>query len=214
MTGDTSLVGPGGINIASLGAIPSPPWAQEFKAQGSYRLPLSIVAGVSLYSNHYQGNSFQPLGSGTTGNTNNGYLARTFTVTSSTRYPADCAACPQDGANPALKALVDPNTPIRETLQLVAPGTLRTDRLTQLDVSFKRTFRFKEKWVLEPEAQIFNLLNSNAAVTQAVAVSTTVAPLLTASQCQGSSLKNCGVGGPVTTLTNPRVLRLALLFRF
>ncbi|HLG95843.1 MAG TPA: carboxypeptidase regulatory-like domain-containing protein [Bryobacteraceae bacterium] len=211
-TGDTSLLGPGGINVASLGAVPSIPWAQEFKAQGSYRLPLSIVAGASLYSSHYQGSAFN--GSGTTGTTNNGFLARTISVTSTTRYPADCAACPQDGVNPALKAFIDPNTPITETLQLVAPGTVRTDRLNQLDVSFKRTFRFRDKWVLEPEAQIFNILNSNAAVTQATSVSGSVAPFLTGSQCQGSSLKNCGVGGAVTTLTNPRVLRLALLFRF
>jgi hypothetical protein len=113
-----------------------------------------------------------------------------------------------------LKAVVDSKTPITETLQLVAPGAVRTDRLNQLDISFKKNFRFRERWVLEPEVQIFNLLNSNAAVTQATGVSTTVAPFLTSAQCKGSSLTNCGVGGPVTTLTNPRVMRIALLFRF
>jgi hypothetical protein len=68
---------------------------------------------------------------------------------------------------------------------------------------------------LEPEVQIFNLLNSNAAVTQATAVSTTIAPFLPKSACSATTgLVNCGVGGPVTTLTNPRIMRLALLFRF
>jgi len=210
MTGDTSLLGPGGINVASLGALPSPPWANEFKAQGSYRIKWGIVGGASLYSNHYQGN----FGTGTTGTLNDGYLGRTLSVTSGTRYPSDCSVCPQDGTNPALKALIDPGTPITETLQLVAPGALRTPRLTQLDISFKRTFRFHDRIVMEPEIQVFNLLNSNAAVTQSVSVSSTVAPFLTSSQCGNSSLKNCGVGGPVTTLTNPRIMRLALLFRF
>jgi hypothetical protein len=114
------------------------------------------------------------------------------------------------------KAFVDPTmSQASETLQLVAPGQVLTPRLNQLDVGFKRVFRFRDKYVFEPEAQIFNLFNSNAAVTQAVAVSTTVAPFLPQSACSAStSLKNCGVGGPVTTLTNPRILRLAMIFRF
>jgi len=211
MTGDKNLAFEG-INVASVGAVPSPPWQNEFKLQGSYNIHWGIIAAASLFSNRYQG-SFTPTGS-TGVESNNGYLARTWNVSSSTRYPADCATCPQDGANPALKAVVDSKTPITETLQLVAPGTVRTDRLNQLDISFKKNFRFRERWVLEPEVQIFNLLNSNAAVTQATGISTTVAPFLTSAQCKGSSLTNCGVGGPVTTLTNPRVMRIALLFRF
>jgi len=211
MTGDKNLAFEG-INVASVGAVPSPPWQNEFKLQGSYNIHWGIIAAASLFSNRYQG-SFTPTGS-TGVESNNGYLARTWNVSSSTRYPADCATCPQDGANPALKAVVDSKTPITETLQLVAPGAVRTDRLDQLDISFKKNFRFRERWVLEPEVQIFNLLNSNAAVTQATGISTTVAPFLTSAQCKGSSLTNCGVGGPVTTLTNPRVMRIALLFRF
>ncbi len=113
-------------------------------------------------------------------------------------------------------AIVDPNLKQgAESITLVAPGQVLTPRLNQLDLSFKKTFRFREKYTLEPTVQIFNILNSNAAVSQATAVSTTVAPFLTSSQCSGASnLVNCGVGGPVTTITNPRLLRLALLFRF
>jgi hypothetical protein len=97
----------------------------------------------------------------------------------------------------------------------VAPGQVLTPRLNQFDISFKKTFRLKDKYVLEPEIQIFNMFNSNAAVTQSTSVSTTIAPFLTKSQCSGQSgLVNCGVGGPVTTLTNPRIMRIALLFRF
>jgi len=211
-TGESNLTGPGGINIASLGNVPSPPWQNEFKVQGSYDVRWGIIASASFYSNRYQG-SFATSGT-TNVVVNDGYLARTWNVTSTTRYPSDCAQCPQDGANPALKALVNPNTPITEALQLVAPGKVLTPRLNQLDIGFKKNFRFKEKYVLEPEIQVFNMLNSNAAVTQSTTVSSTVAPFLPSSACGGSSLKNCGVGGPVTTLTNPRVMRIALLFRF
>ena len=211
--GSSSLTGPGGINIASLGAMPSPPWQNEFKLQGSYNIHWGIIGSASLYSNRYQG-SFAPAGT-TNGVVNDGYLARTWNVSSSTRYPSDCAQCPQDPTNPALKAKVDPSTPITETIQLVAPGKVLTPRLNQLDIAFKKTVTFKDKYVLEPEAQIFNILNSNAAVTQATAVSTTVAPFLPKSACGGNTaLVHCGVGGPVTTLTNPRILRLALLVRF
>jgi hypothetical protein len=218
MTGDKNLVGPGGINIVSLGAVPSPPWQNEFKLQGSYNIRWGIIGSASLYSNRYQG-SFSPAAGagGATTNVvaNDGYLARTISVSSSTRYPADCAACPNDATTPTRKALIDPNTPITETIQLVAPGQVLTPRLNQFDISFKKTFRLKEKYVLEPEIQIFNMFNSNAAVTQSTSVSTTIAPFLTKSQCSGQSgLVNCGVGGPVTTLTNPRIMRIALLFRF
>jgi hypothetical protein len=213
MTGSSSLIGPGGINIASLGAVPSPPWQNEFKLQGSYPIHFGIVGSAALGSNRV-GGSFAPSGS-TAVVANDGYLARTWTVSSATRYPSDCSQCPQDAATPSLKAKVDPTmAQASETLQLVAPGEVLTPRLTLLDIGFKRPFHIKERFVFEPEVQIFNLLNTNAAITQSTTVSTTVAPFLTGSACSGSSLKNCGVGGPVTTLTNPRIMRLALLFHF
>ena len=201
-----------------LGAVGSPPWQHEFKLQGSYPIHWGVIASASLYSNRYQG-SFTPAGSSAAVN-NDGYLARTWTVTKTTRYPLDCAQCPAAtdaaGAGAGLRAFVDPTmSQPSETLQLVAPGQVLTPRLNQLDIGFKRVFRFKDKYVLEPEAQIFNMFNSNAAVIQATAVSTTVAPFLPASACgSNTALKNCGVGGPVTTLTNPRLLRLAMIFRF
>jgi hypothetical protein len=104
-----------------------------------------------------------------------------------------------------------------ETINLVSPGQVRTPRLNQLDLSLKRTFRFGERYVLEPTVQVFNLFNTNAAVTQSVALGTSVAPYLAPSACAAStvaSAPNCGLGGSVTTITNPRLLRLAVLFRF
>ena len=162
-----------------LGAVPSPPWQNEFKLQLSYPIRYGLVASASLYSNRYQG-SFSPAGSSAVV-ANDGYLARTWTVSKSTRYPLDCAQCPgatdATGAAAGLKAFVDPTmSQPSETLQLVAPGQVLTPRLNQMDVGFKRVFRFREKYVLEPEAQIFNVLNSNAAVTQATSVSTRSPP--------------------------------------
>jgi hypothetical protein len=201
-----------------LGKVPSPPWQNEFKLQGALPIRWGLVASASLYSNRYQGSAvptgFAPIGS-TSGVVNDGYLARTWLVSSTTRYPSDCAQCPNDASTPGRKALVDPGLlQGSETIHLVAPGQVLTPRLNQLDVSFKKTFRFREKYVLEPEAQIFNLFNSNAAVTQSVALGSSVAPLLPESACKGSSLTNCGIGGQVTTITNPRLLRLAVMIRF
>ena len=176
-----------------------------------------MVGSASLYSNRYQSSGtfpFTAVGT-TTANVNDGYLARTWAVTSTTRYPADCAACPNDPTTPSLKAKVDPGLTMTETLQLVAPGQVLTPRLNQLDIGFKKIVRIKDRYVFEPEVQIFNMLNSNAAVTQSTTVSTTIAPFLPPSACGASTtLVHCGVGGPVTTLTNPRILRLTLLFRF
>jgi hypothetical protein len=61
---------------------------------------------------------------------------------------------------------------------------------------------------------VFNVLNSNAAVTEATALGSDTSPYLPKSACSSSSPANCGLGGPVTTITNPRLMRLALLVRF
>jgi hypothetical protein len=68
--------------------------------------------------------------------------------------------------------------------------------------------------VFEPEIQVFNILNSNAAVTESVNLAGDAAQFLPKSPCGASAPANCGVGGAVTTITNPRLLRLAVLFRF
>jgi hypothetical protein len=101
-----------------------------------------------------------------------------------------------------------------ETINLVAPGQVLTPRLNQFDVGLKKTIKFRERFVVEPEVQVFNLLNSNAAVTEAVTLTGDAAPLLPRSACNASSPANCGLGGTVTTITNARLLRLAMLFRF
>jgi len=59
-------------------------------------------------------------------------------ASSTTKCPTDC-----DCSTPG--QLVDPNLKQgTELIQLVAPGTELTPRLTQLDVTFRRLFRFRE----------------------------------------------------------------------
>jgi hypothetical protein len=196
-----------------LGKVGSPPWQNEFKAQGGVPIRWGIIGSLSFYSNRYQG-ALSPTGYGapisTTGIVNNGYLGRAWTITPTTKYPANCMGCTPG-------ALVDPGLSASqgsETIQLVAPGKVLTPRLNQLDIGFKKTFTIHDRFVLEPEVQIFNILNSNAAVSESVSLGADASPFLPKSACTSSSPANCGLGGTVTTITNPRIMRLALLFRF
>ncbi len=235
--GDPSLT-VGGINVESLGKV-SPPWANAFTAQGSIPIKYGIVGSVSFLSNNYQGNfaggSIQPNGVNGTGTLNNGYLARTIAITSAKTsvYPqgsvgvapalASGTACTANGGY-VVGCPIDPGYNALqggETINLVSPGQVRTPRLNQLDLSFKRTFKFREKYTLEPTIQLFNILNSSAAVVQSTALSTAstgnFAGFLPASACASStvgSLPNCGLGGSVTTITNPRILKVVILFKF
>jgi hypothetical protein len=230
----SSSLGFQGINVQNLGTV-SPPWAQAFTGQGSMPIHWGIVGSLSFISNQYQGGF---AGAGGSGTLNNGYLGRTISIASKTASvypngsigvaPALPAGTPCPASTPTVGCPIDPgfnSLQGAETINLVSPGAVRTARLNQLDLSLKRTFRFREKYVVEPTIQVFNLLNTNAAVLQSTSVSASysattagVAPFLTPQQCAASSamssFANCGLGGAVTTITNPRLLKLALLFRF
>ncbi|HYK61784.1 MAG TPA: carboxypeptidase regulatory-like domain-containing protein, partial [Bryobacteraceae bacterium] len=188
-----------------MGAFPSPPWQNEFKLQGAVPIRWGFTFSTSFYSNRYG------EGLATGGTVDNGYLGRTWTVTAATTYPKNCVGCtPGAPLFPAGTVLGQGS----ETVQLVAPGKVLAPRLNQLDFSLKKKFTFGERFVLEPEAQVFNVLNSNAAVIEAVSLGSDAAPYLPKSACTSSSPANCGLGGTVNTITNPRLLRLAVLFRF
>ena len=101
-----------------------------------------------------------------------------------------------------------------ETINLVAPGQVLAPRFNSVDIGLKKTFRLREKYVIEPTVQVFNLLNDNTAISESTAVGSNIAPYLPKSACSGNSAANCGLGGSVTTVYNPRLMRIALLFRF
>jgi hypothetical protein len=230
--GDSSLTFQG-TNITSLGTV-SPPWAQAFTGQATMPIRWGFIGSASFISNQYQGGF---AGGGGTGTLNNGYLGRTISIASKSASvypngsvgvaPALPAGTPCPATTPTVGCPIDPgynSLQGGETINLVAPGDVRTARLTQLDLSVKRAFRFRDKYVIEPGAQVFNLLNTNAPVAQSTSIpasyaatSAGVAPFLTPQQCGSStvgSFSNCGLGGAVTTITNPRLLKFVLLFRF
>jgi hypothetical protein len=197
-----------------LGRIPNQPWQNEFKVQGAIPIHWGFVASVSFYSNRYQyawTPSPNSAGISTGGVINDGYLARLWTLTSGTVYPANCVGC-TPGARVFPTGFVLGQA--SESINLAAPGQVLTPRLNQLDLGMKKTFTLRERYVFEPEVQVFNLLNSNAAVTESVTLGANASPFLSKSACGGSSDAKCGLGGAVTTITNPRLLRVALLFRF
>ena len=232
--GDSSLSYQG-INIASLGTVPSPPWANNFVGNAVIPIRWGIVGALSFISNNYQGQWTTSGVSGVATDVNDGYLPRTISISSAKTsvYPngsigaaaagTACTAnngyvvgCPID---PGYNSLMG-----TQSINLIAPGQYRSPRLNQLDISIKRTFRIKERWVLEPKFQLFNLLNSNAAISQTVALpnsysatSAGVAPFLTPQQCGSSTVGSnaqCGLGGNISTITTPRLMKLALTIRF
>lgn len=222
-----------GINISSLGTVPSPPWANNFVGNAVIPIRWGIVGALSFISNNYQGQWTTSGNNAVATDVNDGYLPRTISIASAKTsvYPnGSVGAAPLGTACTANNGYVvgcpiDPGFNSLEgsqNINLIAPGQYRSPRVNQLDISISRRFRIKERLVLEPKIQWFNLLNSNAAISQTVAVpatttSTGTAPFLSPSQCAGSTvagISQCGLGGNISTITNPRLMKLALTVRF
>jgi len=196
----------------NFGAVPNLPWQNEFKASAAVPIRWGFIGSISFYSNRYQG-SFASIGGQTV---NNGYLARTWTLNSTSKYPANCVGC-TPGAPVFPNITVPPGKNFGEgpeSINLVAPGQVLSPRLNQLDIGIKKRFTFKERLTIEPEVQAFNVLNNNAAVNEATSLAGDAAPYLPKSACTSAAGPTCGLGGTVVTITNPRLLRVALLVRF
>jgi carboxypeptidase family protein len=217
-----------GINIAGLGAVPSLPWANNFVGNAVIPVKWGIIGSLSFVSLNYQG---AYTANGVAQDADDGYLPRTIAIASKSTsvYPNGCVGCMPAGTACSAGAVVgcpiDPGFNSLEgtqTINLIPPGAYRTPRVNQLDISIQRTFKIKERWTLQPKFQLFNLLNSNAAESQTTAVPTTTtstgtAPFLTPQQCVGSSVASipqCGLGGNISTITNPRLMKLALTIKF
>jgi hypothetical protein len=126
-------------------------------------------------------------------------------ITRTSRYPTDCTSCPNDSTG--AKALVIPTgvTLIQSSLRipLIAPGSRYQDRLNQLDLGLKRTFKFNENLRLQLQVDLFNVLNASTVLVQGQALSNISVPL-------GPT----GVGGQPTQILQARLLRLGLQFHF
>ena len=232
-TGDSGLTFDG-VSIASLGTVPSIPWANNFVGNAVVPIKWGIKASLSFVSNNYQG-SYTSGSPQAAQAVDNGYLPRTIAISSAKTsvYPnGSVGAAPAGTACTANNGYVvgcpiDPgynSLQGTQTINLITPGAYRTPRVNQMDISITRVFRLRERYTLQPTFQLFNLLNSNAAVTQSTAVpvsysatSSGVAPFLSPQQCSGStvgSFAQCGLGGSIANITNPRLMKLALTIRF
>jgi hypothetical protein len=147
------------------------PFFHEFKLSGSYLLPWW---GIQTNA------AFQSLPGA--------QLPTRWTLTRTTRYPANCAAPCTPGA------LVVPNlTNANYTLDLTPPGSDYYLRQNQLDWGLRKLFRVKQ-YSFSAQMDLFNALNSSYVQTQITTL--------------GSSL------GTPTKILQPRLLRLAMQMRF
>ena len=202
----------GGLN-QDLGKVPSLPYQHEFKLSANVPVKWGLQVSASLYSNPVYSTNF-------TNNTNStdvingplsvfagrqaGFSTVNWTLTPTTRYPADCASCPNDSVNPALKAVVDSGLKQgSEVIPLVAPGTRLTPRLNQLDLGVRRVFHIRERHMLSAEVQLFNIINSNTVLTESYTLGSKVTPYLAG-----------GIGGVPSVITNPRMMRLSMQYKF
>ena len=198
-----------------LGKISGIPFRNEFKLTGSVPLKWGFQMSSSLYADPVYSTNF-----GTNlafnNNTNvyspmayfagqqSGFYTVNWTITPTTRYPSDCDACPRDGGNPGLKAMVDPGLKQgSELIPLVAPGSRLTPRLNQLDVGLRRIFHPREDMTLSAEGTIFNVINSNTVLTESETLGTKVGPYQLG-----------GIGGQPVAIANPRMLRLSFQLKF
>ena len=205
----------GGSN-QDLGQVNGVPWRHEFKMVGSVPLRWGIQLSGSLYADPVYSTSFATNTAGSTSTTLSnsaqapfagqvsGFSQVNWTITSTTRYPANCTACPNDATNAALKAIAAPG--LRqgsELIPLVAPGTRLTPRLNQLDLALRKWFTFKERYRISAEAQVFNILNASTVLTESYALGSNITPFVKG-----------GIGGQPSVVANPRMLRLAMQFKF
>jgi hypothetical protein len=103
-----------------------------------------------------------------------GFYGVNWTISSTTKYPTDCN-CSTPGQ------VVDPNLKQgSEVIPLVAP------RLAQLDLTFRRTFRFQEKYSVSAEVSIFNVLNQSVALTESESLGSSAKLYMTGSESSSS----------------------------
>src|SRR5882724_1331765 len=132
----------------NLGKVPDLPWASDFKIQAVIPLRWGINASAGFGSSRVQGS----FGTAAAAAVNNGYLARTWTLSANTVYPSNCVGCtPGTRVFPTGFVLGQAS----ETINLVAPGQVLAPRFNSLDVGFKKSFKFHERFALEPAVQIF-----------------------------------------------------------
>jgi hypothetical protein len=98
-----------------------------------------------------------------------------------------------------------------QAIPLVAPGSRFLDRVVQLDLGMRRVFRIRERMSLSAQLDVFNVNNSHAVLIETQNLGTSGANTFTGLV---STFRDGGPGGTPTTLLTPRILRLAVQFKF
>ncbi|HLH00470.1 MAG TPA: carboxypeptidase regulatory-like domain-containing protein [Bryobacteraceae bacterium] len=189
-----------------LGKASGIPFRNEFKVQGNvplwYRFEFSAsFVSDPVYNTNFNGGAIAPYSitnaETTFAGAQQGLKEVYWTINSSTKYPSNCA-CPTPGA------VVDSGLAQgSETLVLVAPGSRLTPQLNQLDIGIRRDFVIHDRWTIKAQGQIFNVLNSNVVTAEAQTLGSSITPFTKG-----------GIGGTPTTILNPRMLQLAVQFKF
>jgi len=160
------------------------PFLHEFKLSGSYQLPWDIQVNAAFQS--YAGPQ----------------LATRWSIGRNSRYASNCMAPCTPGA------LVIPNmTATTYVLDLIAPGTQYYDRLSQLDLGFRKLFRVG-RYQFSGQGDLFNFFNSGYVKAQVVNHDFSNASTVDAYHAMGNDFAT------VTSTLQPRTLRLALQMRF
>jgi len=145
------------------------PWRTQFKAAGTYPLPLwGFVVSASLQALPgyiVTQPNLLPLNQGGFATTTNPSLnapngaGTVFTVTPNTRYtscPGNSAAAGCVAGNPVILGMTQASL----NIPLIAPGIEMTPRVTQVDLSVTKRINL-ERFRLEPRLDLFNALNSS-----------------------------------------------------
>ena len=77
------------------------------------------------------------------------------------------------------------------------------DRLNQFDIGLRRTFVFRERFKLQPQVDMFNVTNAHTVLLETQALGNSVKPFAPG-----------GLGGTPQALLQPRLLRVAVQFKF
>ena len=133
-------------------------------------------------------------------------------VTAAARYPADCKGCAA-GQLILPAGVTLPTGSIRVALS--EPGTRYSDRLNQLDLGLKRTFKFKEKFTVQGQVDVFNIMNSNTVLveTQNLGVGAQTATAVPGSYSIAPFTLG-GPGGRPVSVLQARLLRIGFQFHF
>jgi hypothetical protein len=183
-----------------LGANAEIPFRHELKLNASVPVVYGFEASVSLQS--YPGAQKAAAGG----------LSWAITP-GTTRYPLDCTACPAGQVILPSRFASDPSV----TVQLVPPGVRYLPRWNQLDIGLRRTFR-THGITIQPQLNIFNLLNSNTILSEGTSLSTRLNPFTTSTGAPSSNFtfasNDPDSGGTPTSVLQPRLIQIGAQIKF